>query len=466
MKLLLTFLAALCAGLASAAAADKPNVLLLIADDMNCALGTYGHPLAKTPALDRLAGSGVRFDRAYCQFPLCNPSRASLLSGRWPATTKVLDNNTRANVALQPFKLLPQTFREHGYRTARIGKILHHGMDIPTLWDKAEEASMKDNTERQFQRKAADALGKQRLGQKTDAASEHFLWAKSPGAEEDFGDAQKAGKAIEWLEEFAKEEKPFFLAVGFLKPHHPYVAPAKYFEHYPLDKISWAQEPPDHLKEIPPIALTAAAGSREMTEARRREIIAAYLACISLVDAQAGRVLDTLDRLKLAGKTIVLFLGDHGYHLGEHGTLWHKLSLFDESARAPLIIRAPGKAANGKPCARPVQFLDLYPTLAALCGLPTPPELDGHDLSPLLDNPAAPWPHAAFSFVAHGRTRNGAAVSTERYRYIEWQNGAAGAQLYDSQSDPHELKNLAKDPQHTATVAELKKLLSRIPKPY
>jgi iduronate 2-sulfatase len=455
--------------LSAAAAAPRPNILFLISDDMNCALGTYGHPIVQSPNLDRLAATGVRFDRAYCQFPLCNPSRASLLSGRWPATTQVLGNNTDARQKLAPFKLLPTLFKENGYTTARVGKILHGGMDIPALWDRAEEAGGRDPTENQFQKKAAAQRAKEARGEKLDPATENYLMSgRSTGREEDTGDYRKASLAAEWLREFARDPaKPFFLAVGFLKPHHPYVAPAKYFDLYDPKKITWPAEPPAHLAGVPAPALNPEPGSAAMPDAQRRAIMAGYYACISHVDAQVGRVLAALGELKLADNTVVVFLGDHGYHLGEHatpeGAMWHKMSLFDLSARAPLIIRAPGVAANGRASARPVMFMDLYPTLAELAGLAPPAALDGHSLVSLLKDPAAAWPHAAFTFLQSGKTRRGVAVSTERHRYVEWFHGEQGTQLYDSKIDPHEFTNLAADPAHAATVAELKQLLRAAP---
>ena len=453
----------------------KPNILFIISDDLNNSLGCYGNPVMRTPHLDRLASQGVRFDQAYCQFPLCGPSRTSFMSGVWPAKTRVFDNTVKAEVLLKELKerlLMPQFFKQHGYRTARIGKVMHFDEleSSPALWDYSEEAAGTDPVERRLQARERERYAAVKSGAAKDTVADNFLWARSEEAEETCGDVVKTTCAIGWMKEAAGSGKPFFLALGLRKPHHPYVAPARYFDLYQLDQIRWPAEPPDHIKSIPADALTVAPGSRNMTDRERREIIRAYYACASLIDAQVGRVLAALDELNLAENTIVVFLGDNGYHLGEHrqpeGAMWHKMSLFDLAARCPLIMRVPHQARAGKVCARPVQFLDLYPTLAECAGLTVPPGLDGHSLVPLLKDPAAAWPHAAFTFIRSKKTRLGTAVTQDGYRYIEWSYGSRGAQLYDLNTDPHELTNLAADPDQSSVIERMRQLISTVPSPY
>jgi iduronate 2-sulfatase len=266
-----------------------------------------------------------------------------------------------------------------------------------------------------------------------------------------------ATEAIRLME--AHREKPFFLAVGFYKPHTPYLAPKKYFDLYPLEDIQLPKEPAAHLERIP----TAALSSTQpwpwfgVTEQQARECKQAYYATISFVDAQIGRVLDALDRLKLWENTIVVFWSDHGYLLGEHG-LWMKQSCFEESARVPLIIAAPGQKARGKGSPRTVELIDLYPTLADLAGLTPPKHLEGASLRPLLNDPKAKWARPAFTQVQRGGFP-GYSVRTERWRYTEWDDGAKGVELYDHEKDPRELNNLAGNPRFAKAEAEMKALM-------
>jgi uncharacterized sulfatase len=283
------------------------------------------------------------------------------------------------------------------------------------------------------------------------------LLADKAGKDEEHTDGKVATEVVKLLE--ANADKPFFIACGFYKPHTPYVAPAKYFDLYPLEKIQVAIGPEAHLKNVPEAALSSAKPWPwfGVTEQQARECKQAYYATISFLDAQLGRVLAAMDRLKLWENTIVVFWSDHGYHLGEHG-LWMKQSLFENSARVPMIIVAPGAKGNGTASPRTVEFVDLYPTLADLAGLTPPKQLAGASLKPLLENPNAAWSRPAFTQVWRGSFA-GHSVRTERYRYTEWDHGKAGAQLYDYQTDPQELSNLANDPAHAQVVAELKALL-------
>lgn len=445
-----------------AAAADNMNVLFVVSDDLtNNTLGCYGSPHGKSPHLDRLAAKGVRFDRAYCQFPLCNPSRASFLTGLRPDTLRVYENTTQFRKNKPDAQSLPQTFQKAGYYVARVGKLYHYGvplqigtdgLDDPPSWQKVVNPKGIDRTR-------LDEVFSLVKGQYGGALS----WWAAPGADGDQTDAMSAAAAVKLLEEH--KDRPFFLACGFFRPHTPYVAPRKYFDLFPPDKFAL---PPRGEERKPEAAYRSAKKEQEsMTDAQRREALQAYHAATTFMDAQLGVLLDALDRLKLADRTIVVFLSDHGYHLGEHG-LWQKMSLFENSTRVPLVIYDPRGRANGKVCGRTVELVDLHATLAEVCGLPAPPT-DGKSLKPLLDDPAAGWDKPAVTQVSRGtptatgeqRPKGqpwfmGYTVRTERYRYTEWDGGKKGAQLYDYEADPQETKNLADDPKHAALVARLK----------
>ena len=436
----------LAAALQGAEPANRLNVLFIVSDDLNNDLGCYGNPVVKSPNIDRLAASGVRFDRAWCQYPVCNASRTSFLSGRRPDTTGIVDNSTPPRTHLKDAMMLPEHFRRNGYTTIKVGKIFHTGaaFEDPRSWDTdiREEKEAKNPPASQILSKGEGIV----------------LNAK----DEDTWDGFVARKAAALMEQAAHDGKPFFVAAGFRRPHTPYIAPKKYFDLYPPEQITPRPEPPEHVKLIPPIALTYNLGSERLTEPRRRPVMSAYYASISFMDAQVGVLLDTLDRFKLRDRTIVVLLGDHGYHLGEHGGLWHKMTVFEEASRVPLIVAVPGK----KPAAssRLVELVDLFPTLVELCGLPKPEGLEGLSFVPLLDRPERPWKKAAFTVVSHaGKVKGGAeldptklgrTIRTERWRYTEWFDGSL--ELYDHDADPHEFANLANDTKHAATRTELK----------
>ena len=453
-------LVALCLPVWSADA-KKMNVLFIAVDDMNNDLGCYGHPLVKSPNIDRLAAQGVRFDRAYCQFPLCSPSRSSLMTGLRPDTTRVFDLQYRFRQGLPGVVTLSQCFGQAGYYAARVGKIYHYGnpgdigtsgLDDPQSWQEFYNPAGRDKTA--LEPEIVNYTPKRGLG-----SSMSFL-ADKTGRDEEHTDGKVATQAIELLEKHKSE--PFFLAVGFYKPHCPYVAPQKYFDLYPLEKITLPAVAADFEKNAVPAALASTKPwpYYGVTPDQARENKQAYYATISFVDAQIGRVLDALDRLGLRDITTIVFWSDHGYHLGGHG-LWAKQSCFEESARVPFIIAPPAAKSAGKVCARTVELIDIYPTLADLAKVAAPKDLQGASLRPLLDDPASKWNRPAYTQVQRGGFP-GHSVRTERWRYTEWDGGAKGTELYDYSTDPQELKNLASSPENAATVAELKALLKAV----
>jgi iduronate 2-sulfatase len=444
-------------GTAAALGADgaKPNVVFIMADDLNNDLGCYGSPIVQSPNIDRLAARGMRFDRAYCNYPVCNPSRSSMLSGRRPESTHIVDNKTPPRTVMPDATFLPEHFRKNGYRTIKVGKIFHTGEEFedPRSWD----VDIRETSEAK----------KPPPSQISGPAKDGFVL--NDADEPQSHDGKVARQGVAYIEEAATGGKPFFIAVGFRRPHRPFIAPKKYFDLYPPEKMSWPFEPPDHVAAIPKIALTYNTGGERLKPEARRETMAAYYATVSFMDAQVGVVADAIDRLNLWPNTIVLFVSDHGYHLGEHGGLFHKMSVFEQSARVPLIVAAPGKKPGVSK--RLVELVDLYPTLIELTGLSPVDGLDGTSFVALLDDPAKPWKSAVFTVVSHSPLPSsrggddgkldprklGRSVRTERWRFTTWPDGSK--ELYDHDVDPIEVKNLAKDPAHAGTVQEMKTLL-------
>jgi iduronate 2-sulfatase len=438
----------------------QPNVLFIASDDLNNDLGAYGHPLVKTPNLDRLAARGVRFDRAYSQFTLCSPSRTSLLTGLRPDTTQVYDLQKHFRSVLPDVVTLPQLFRQNGYFVARVGKLYHYGnpgqigtngLDDEPSWEVRVNPRGIDKDEENV---LTNYTPKRGLGSS-------FSFYASPAPDEAHTDGKVALETIKLIE--AQQDKPFFIAAGFYRPHCPYIAPQKYFDLYPLDKIAAPQVTAEEWARLLPASLYVKEQHWGVGPQGQRETIQAYLASISFLDANVGKLLATLERLKLLDNTIIVFWSDHGYLLGQHGQ-WHKMTLFEDTARVPLLLAGPG-ISKGKASARTVELLDLYPTLADVCGLKgTPNNLAGRSLKPLLKNPAARWDKAAYTQVQRGSGASafmGYSVRHNQWRYTEWADGAHGSELYDEIRDPHELRNLAAEPQHAKTVTTLKKWLHK-----
>lgn len=461
----------------SALSAERPNVLLILSDDLNTDLGCYGAPV-RTPNIDRLAREGVLFRSANCQFPLCGPSRASFLTGLRPTTNGVTSNRHELRDKSPDVVTLPQLFRENGYRTARVGKVFHYtvpqeigtdGHDDPRSWDERFNPKGRDVDDEDM---IFSLIPKQLSGT--------LSWLAADGADNEQTDGIGAEETIRVLRHNKERGKPFFLAAGFFRPHTPFVAPKKYFDLYPLEKIPLPEVPPRHMEAGPAPAFNSARPEQKaMTGDLRRKAIQAYWASVSFVDAQVGLVLDELDRLGLAENTIVVFMSDHGFHLGDHG-LWQKGSLFERVARVPLIIRPPGACAKNAVVKTPVELIDLYPTLAELAGLKPTQKTDGLSLAPLLQNPGAAHKPGALTQVQRNKPEKGPyikdpsqrppivkafdgfSVRTERYRYTEWDEGRQGVQLHDLEADPGELKNLAGDPQLADVQARHKALIKQL----
>lgn len=443
---------------------DQPppmNVLFIAVDDLRNDLGCYGEEQIKSPNIDRLADSGVMFDRAYCQYPLCNPSRASVMTGRRPNATGVNiqeeQNWKDFREALPDAVTLPQLFMDNGYFAARVGKIFHYGvpreiglrslLDDDESWDLAlfPRGSEKDEE--------GDLISYTPDRNPGWALS----WAASPSGPLEHTDGQVATEAIQLMN--LVKGQPFFLAVGFYRPHVPCTAPAEFFDLYPLESIQMPDEPPEHFDHIPAAAFIPKMQVPNQKPEEMRLFRRAYYASISYVDSQIGRVIDAVTALGLADNTVIVLWGDHGWMLGEHRQ-WTKPTLFEEAARAPLIIHAPGMAGNGTASPRLVEFVDMYRTIADLCGLEPPAEVEGTSLRPLLENPTATWERPAYTQLGR-RGVDGRSVRTDRWRYTEWNGGSDGIELYDQADDPREYHNLADDPALAAERARLRELLHR-----
>ena len=456
------FLSVLCSAFVSAA--ERMNVLLIISDDMRTELGCYASTLAKTPNIDKLATTGVRFGRAYCQFPLCNPSRASMLTGRHPGTTGVLGNRTWFGDLHPDFVSLPKYFKNNGYTSVRVGKIFHGGIDDTDAWSVDGQTRTLAGAPKgvSIKKQSDPGPGEVEPGDR-DRKSDQWIVLKGDGSSH--GDSKVADRTIKYLNE--NKDRPFFIGCGFVKPHSPPEAPQRFYDMWDVSKIPL---PPDFAAR-PAVPDGFPAGSirpknsdlfigRDASPDEARQMIRAYLASSSFMDWNVGRVIAELDRLGLSEKTIVVFWGDHGYQLGEKGK-WSKAgSLWEQGTRTPLLICDPREKTAGKTCPRVVQMIDLYPTLAELCGLDKPPGLEGLSLAGLLSNPEAPWDHPAYTVWSEdGKHFTGVMVRTEEWRYAEFYGRGAGAMLLKPAADPHELTNLANEPKYADVVAKLAPLV-------
>ena len=424
-------------------AGGKPNVLFIAIDDLNDWTGYLGgYPGVKTENLDRLAQRGVFFTRAYCSAPACNPSRASLLCGKRPSTSGVYYNSNPWRAQMPDAVTLPQLFMKHGYTVHGGGKIFHGGFKDPASWQV-------------YFNRPADPRPKTRPVNGI-ANTAHFDWGPVEEGDDAMGDTAVADWAIDFLGK--EHEGPFFLAAGMFRPHLPWYVPQEYFYQYPLKDIVLPEVKADDLDDVPQIGRDMArpeGDHAKVTAAGQWEkAVQGYLASITYVDGQVGRLIDALDRSSYADNTIIVLWTDHGWHLGEKSH-WRKFALWEEATRVPMIFVAPGLTEAGVRCDRTVSLLDIYPTLADLCGLPTDGQLEGRSLKPLLKNPATQWDRPVIT--THGRGNH--AVRSERWRYIRYSDG--NEELYDHENDPMEWNNLAGDPKYGQTKKELAEWLPK-----
>lgn len=452
--LLVTFLLAI---LTATAADQRTNVLFIVVDDLNTELGCYGNRIVKSPNIDRLAARGVRFDRAYCQYALCGPSRASFLGGRRPETTGIYVISKGPRQAMPEAVMLPQLFRQTGYSSLGAGKVYHSaGHNDPLSWDYYQDGDGDDEQEK--------AALQARYGGADRVPRYYILDGDGSKTRDGLNTRLIASK----LSEHAKSNTPFFLAMGYHKPHLPWTAPKRFFDLYPTNSIPKPES--FSMQKIPAIALQTELARSDQPESRVAAI-AAYYACISFMDENLGMLLDTMDRHNLWENTVVVLVSDNGYHLGDHGGLWCKHSLFENATRVPLIIAGAG-VPKGKVVSQPVELIDLYPTVTELASLKAPPELEGKSLVPVMTTDKSASNAHAYSMVYHYDADMeadvvGRSVRTPSYRYTEWGNARQDRELYLSDRIPYEYTNLIDESAVQAKRAEGEQWLQKLkmPKP-
>jgi iduronate 2-sulfatase len=469
----------------AAAPASRPNVLFIAVDDLRPEFGAYGHDYIHSPNLDRIARAGLTFNRAYVQQAVCSPTRSSLMTGTRPDTTKVWDLETHFRAALPNVVTLGQHFKNHGYFVQGMGKIYHGSLDDPPTWSvpwqtpKAAPYGLAENLALNARQNAvtepdgaAPARGTKKKKAPTPKNSRGPAFEGADVPDDTFQDGKVAHLAVSTLRELSRRPEPFFLAVGFIRPHLPFVAPKKYWDLYDPAKIQLA---PNKFrpKDAPEYSILPGGELRNyhgipegsIPDDLARQLKHGYYAAISYMDAQVGRVLDELDRLGLAKNTLVILWGDHGWKLGEHDA-WCKHSTVENDTKGALLLSVPGMKYAGTRTDALVEFVDIYPTLAELAGLPLPGHLEGVSFKPLLDQPQRPWKQAAFSQYPRPGGKSGSgplmgySMRTARYRFTVWVGRDDHAkvdavELYDHQVDPQENTNLAKLPANVALVEQL-----------
>lgn len=468
---------ALLAASVAARAADRPNVLFFAVDDLRPELGAYGHSYIKSPNLDRLARWGVTFNRAYCQQAVCSPSRTVVMTGTRPDTSKVWDLETHFRKALPDVVTLGQHFKNNGYFVQGMGKIYHGGFDDPVTWSvpwqtpKAPQYALPENialTQRKVDEVPATG-GTKKKAKKAARGPRGHAFEAGDVPDNFYQDGKVADLAVSTLREISRKREPFFLAVGFVKPHLPFVSPKKYWDLYDRSKIALAPNKfrprgaPDYAIQ-PGGELRSYHGipNESIPDALARELRHGYYAAISYTDAQVGKVLDELERLGLREKTIVVLWGDHGWKLGEHDA-WCKHSNCENDANAPLLLAAPQLKSRGIRTNALVEFVDIYPTLCDLAGLSLPSHLEGTSFKPVLENPSRPWKTAAFSQYPRGNAGQslmGYSMRTDRYRFTAWMHRndhskIDAVELYDHRNDPQENTNIANRPENAELVKKL-----------
>ena len=461
----------------------KYNVLFIAVDDLKPAMGCYGDPLAVTPNIDRLAARSLLFTRAYCQQAVCSPTRTSLLLGRRPDTTKIYDLEHHFRGVTPDVVTLPQHFKNHGYLTAGLSKIWHGGLEdgrsntiphwvpnSPGPWGSVENAVWQGRREAQVIANGwrTDTRAQQERKQKKKTALGP-VWASPDVPDNGLADGKTADEAVRAIDTLKSSR--FFLMIGFLKPHLPFIAPKKYFDLHPRDKFAVAkfQQAPAgspayalHTNgELRSYGLIPSEGP--IPDPLQLDLLRAYYACVSYTDAQIGKLLDALERHGLREKTVVVLWGDHGWHLGDHG-LWHKHTNFEQATRVPLFFSVPGQKTAGRSSAALTEYVDLFPTLTEVCGLPASPGMEGVSFTPLLGNSDRPWKQAVFSQYPRQAPGIGPVMGysmrTERYRLTLWLTRDSGkevdAELFDYEKDPSETENLAKSAAHAKVAADLR----------
>tara|TARA_B100001175_G_C19488668_1_gene631348 strand:+ start:461 stop:1975 length:1515 start_codon:yes stop_codon:yes gene_type:complete len=440
---------------------EKMNVLFLIADDLNCDLGSYNHPQVISPSIDKLASQGLLFENAHNQYPLCGPSRASFMTGMYSDQTKITRNNVLLRTTVPDVITMGQRFRQQGYRSVRIGKIYHYDNPSSIGTSSADDIYTWDYTINPWGRDKEEEYKINTLKERQYGGV--LSWLAADGTDEEQTDGIVATEAMEQLEKFSKNGQNFFLAVGMYRPHVPFVAPKKYFNMYDRDsmEILYSGVGEEYLNTLPKPAaksvrwsdrnqgLLALKSNNELA----KEIKEAYFATTTFMDAQIGRILKKLKQTGLDKNTIVVFTSDHGYHLSEHGH-WQKQTLFENATRIPLIFSGPG-IESGKRTNSPVEMIDIYPTLMELTGIETPDHVVGKSLSPIFKNNSASVRSSALT-----QWKNGYSIKTERYRITKWgENGELGYELYDHNNDKEELINLANNPNYSTILDSLKKAI-------
>lgn len=463
----------------AASAGKRPNVLFIVCDDLNTHVSTSGYNHISTPTLDELAAAGTRFLRTYCQYPVCGPSRSSFLSGLYPESTRVLDNKSDIRQERPGIVPLPEQFRKNGYWTAGVGKIFHTMKTDPgeSCWYEYERFENERNPVLEKARKEFEAENGS-----IEKASNRRAWRlkqkeakrgaggqKIPGygptdmSDEEHKDGRNVRRVVSWLDKKSHGARPFFIACGIQKPHVPFWAPKKYFDMYPREKLVTPPALVGDWEDIPALAMVKrfkAFGFELDKEnyALRRAYTQAYHACVSFIDAQLGLLLSALKRNGRWEDTIIIFISDHGYHLGEH-YMWGKVSLFEECARVPMIVRVPGRTRAGTSASGLTELVDLYPTLCKLCGIKAPAHLQGESFTRLIDNPSGEGKETAYTVVSRGKTL-GRSIRTVRWRYAEW-GSSSESELYDLEKDPAEHHNLAGDEKFNEPLAKMRRLLEK-----
>lgn len=426
---------------------DK-NVLFIIVDDLNNTLGCYGHTVVKTPNIDRLAKQGVIFNNAYCNYPVSGPSRSSFLTGLYPETTTILDNQKRLATVLGDKTTLPYLFKQNGYHTLGLGKVFHGKSkeNDPKCWD--EEYAYEPTQ-----------LGETGEGRNiSNGALKWCEWMAANGTDEDLQDGQNAAKAVEFIKR--KKDKPFFIALGLHKPHDPFIAPKKYFDMYPLEICTPPVLPegwqPPYKHTLPNETVIF----NKFTDQDKREFLRSYYACTSYMDAQVGKVLAALEESGQMENTLIIFMGDNGYHLGEQNW-WNKVTLFQKGTNPPFIVAGNSVGAKGIVSNSMFEFVDIYPTLAAIFKLKnTPAYLEGKSFAKVLKKPLHPFRESVTAVVRRGE-KLGRMVKNNQWRYVEWDDAKMGVELYDQVNDKAEYTNLATDPKYKSVLEEMKKQIRR-----